>query len=267
MTIAEKILRAKADYDEVYSAGKAVSYDSGYAEGKQDGISEGIEQGAEAEKKRFWGILQDYGNRTNWTYAFYQWRVDIIDPQYDVRPQNATNMFQQVVAYNGKKLSLPEIEARNGIKFDFSKTTLFSNWIAWSDIEDLGFVDTISSTNPVFSNNGNLKKLSIAIKEDGSQNFSGAFDYTTVLEDFTVVSGVFGSNLNFQWTPKLNKASVTSIVEHLSDNTSGLSVTFSKEILNQTSFDFESGIKYPVWSSGEWEALIATKPYWSFKLV
>ena len=244
-------------------------YDKGYADGKKAGISEGIEQGADVEKKRWWGIFTDNGTRTAWTYGFAGWPADCIDPLFDVTPINATAMFTNITASGDKKLNIPEIEARNNIKFDFSKTTHFGNFIAWGAVEDLGFMDLRSAVqaNATFANSSHLKKVSIAIKEDGSQNFSGAFDYTTVLEDFTVVSGVFGSNLNFQWTPKLNKASVTSIVEHLSDNTSGLSVTFSKEILNQKQFDWNSGTTTPVWSSGEWEALIATKPYWSFKLV
>ncbi len=218
--------------DEVYRKGFAVSYDSGYADGKQDGISEGEAQGAVNEKKRFWGILQDYGNRTNFTYTFYIWRVDIIDPQYDVRPQIATNMFQQVQAVDGKNLNIPEIEARNGIKFDFSKCTTMANMIAWGAVEDLGFVDTTSCPNPnyAFSNSGYLKRVSIAIKEDGSQNFSGAFDYTNILEDFTIVSGYFGSNLNFQYCKLLSVESMESILTHLK-NYYGSADAYTRTIL------------------------------------
>lgn len=259
-----------ADFGEIQTAsdgGYERGYEQGYAAGVPEGITQGLSQGADAEKKRFWSIYQDNGNRTAWNYGFGGWYVDAIDPQFDIRPTGAASMFPNVVASNEKKLSLPEIEARNGIVFDFSKCTNFSNFIAWGATEDLGFVDTTSATTPIFQYCSSLKRLSIALKADGSQNCSVAFDSDNGLEELTVVSGVFGSNLNFQWATKLKKASVTSIVEHLSDTTSGLSVTFSKEILNQTSFDFESGIKYPVWSSGEWEALIATKPNWRFNLI
>ena len=219
--------------------------------------------GAENEKKRFWDILQDYGNRSTWTYAFYQWRVDIIDPQYDITPINATNMFQGIIGYGDKKLNVPELEARNGIKFDFSKCTTMPNMIAWSAVEDLGFIDTTSATNcgSTFSNSSTLKRLSIAIKEDGSQNFSGGFDYTRELEDFTVVSGVFGSNLNFQWAHYLSKASITNIINHLSDTTSGLSVTFSYNAVFNAFVDKSTGTL-----GSEWRDLIATKTNWTINL-
>lgn len=41
MTVAEKILRAKADYGEVHEAGKNVGYGTGYSDGKQSGYTEG----------------------------------------------------------------------------------------------------------------------------------------------------------------------------------------------------------------------------------
>lgn len=216
--------------------------------------------GAENEKKRFWGIFQE---RTNWLYAFYQWRVDNIDPQYDVVPLSASNMLQGIIAYNGKKLNIPEIEARNNIKFDFSKCTMFANMIAWSEVEDLGFIDTTSASalNSLLSNSSTLKRVSLAIKEDGSQDFSGCFEYTRELEDFTIVSGVFGSNLNFQWAHYLSKASITNIINHLSDTTSGLSVTFSYNAVFNAFVDKSTGTL-----GSEWRDLIATKTNWTINL-
>ena len=49
MNLAEKVLRAKADYDAVYEAGKAAggggSYDEGYSAGYDAGMGEGLEVG------------------------------------------------------------------------------------------------------------------------------------------------------------------------------------------------------------------------------
>lgn len=256
--IVEKAQTIAENTPKIYENGKAEGYTEGeregYINGYTEGKTEGIEQGAENEKKRFWSIFL---NRANFLYAFYQWRVDNIDPQYDVIPQNASNMFNSVIAYNGKNLNIPEVEARNNIKFDFSKCTNFAGMMSWGAVEDLGFVDMTagtSGTNSAFSNNSNLKRVSIAIKEDGSQNFSGAFDYTSSLEDFTVVSGVFGSNLNFQWTTKLSKASIESIINALS-TTNGLSVTLS------------ATAKANAFTDSEWATLIATKPNWTISLV
>lgn len=41
MTVADKILRAKTDYDEVYQAGISVSYDVGYRDGYDEGFKKG----------------------------------------------------------------------------------------------------------------------------------------------------------------------------------------------------------------------------------
>lgn len=234
LTLADVALRAKADYDAVYEAGKKAG-------------------GGDAKYQHFWGALQDNGNRTNYNYGFYQWRVDAIDPQYDVRPTKTLNMFQNVVAYNGKNLSLPEIESRNGIKFDFSKTTDFGNWLYWGAIEDLGFVDTTSCPNSNLAGCSILKRLSIAIKADGSQNFSTAFEGDSGLEELTVVSGVFGSNLNFSWSP-LSKDSILSVFNALSTTTTGLTVTFKKTAVEAA------------FTTDEWNTLIATKTNWTYAL-
>lgn len=220
--------------------------------------------GAEKEKKRWWGIYQENGNRASYHSAFYFWYTDAIEPQFDITPTNATNMFNNTKASDGKNISLPDIEARNGIKFDFSKCTTFSGMITYGVVEDLGFIDMragTNGTNSTFANSSTLKRLSIAIKEDGSQNFSGCFDYTRELEDFTVVSGVFGSNLNFQWAHYLSKASITNIINHLSDTTSGLSVTFSYNAVFNAFVDKSTGTL-----GSEWRDLIATKTNWTINL-
>lgn len=69
MTIAEQVTRAKADYDEVYAAGKQAEYDN------------------------FWDNLQNYGNRRSYRYAFYSyavnnaniWNDSNFNPKYDFK--------------------------------------------------------------------------------------------------------------------------------------------------------------------------------------
>lgn len=266
-------IREKTKTAEPIKSGKFASkvedvYNEGISKGVKQGIEQGIEQGADAEKKRWWGIYQENGNRTLWAYGFAYWTVDAVDPQYNVKPTNANAMFNNFKASGDRKLNIPEIEARNGIKFDFSRCTAFQNMIAWGQVEDLGFVDMtagVASIDTSFSYCSALKRVSIAIKEDGSQNFSGAFDSDTALEDLTVVSGYFGSNLNFQWATKLKKASFVSVISHLLDSASGLSATFPKTACDKA-FETANGANDGSTSS-EWLDLIATKPNWTIKLV
>ena len=137
-------------------------YDKGYADGKKAGISEGIEQGADVEKKRWWGIFTDNGTRTAWTYGFAGWPADCIDPLFDVTPINATAMFTNITASGDKKLNIPEIEARNNIKFDFvSYECTFATRNATSEetgeTNHLGLVN-IAEERARFIENGNYKE-------------------------------------------------------------------------------------------------------------
>lgn len=71
MTIAEKMLRAKTDYDEVYKAGKQAEYDA------------------------FWDAFQENGNRSNWWAGFAYWNDTAFKPKYPLSGIEAHNyMFR-----------------------------------------------------------------------------------------------------------------------------------------------------------------------------
>lgn len=82
MSIAEKITRAKADYDEVYDAGKQAEYDA------------------------FWDTYQSYGKPKKYTSVFrgYGWTDDIYNPKYPIvcdPNQGAANAIDALFAYSG----------------------------------------------------------------------------------------------------------------------------------------------------------------------
>lgn len=169
----------------------------------------------------FWNLYQQNGKRTAYMYGFANWPAAAINPKYDIIcVGGVTSMFANA-GLDGFEISLPEIATECGIKFDFSGATTFANFASWSKVVDFGFIDTTGCENisSGFANASSLKRASFAIKEDGSQNFSGAFSGDYALEDFTVVSGYFGSNLNFVSSDKLTTASVQSILDHLKDLT------------------------------------------------
>lgn len=66
MSIAEKLLSLKADFDSVYEEGKNAGKQAGY--------------------DHFWDIYQNYGNRKNYRYAFYsnRWNDEIYKPKYPI---------------------------------------------------------------------------------------------------------------------------------------------------------------------------------------
>ena len=75
----------------------------------------------------------------------------------------------------------------------------------------------------------------------------------TALKEFRIV-GTIGLSVDFQYSP-LSKASIESIMDALSDTTTGTSVTFSKIAVNVA------------FTTDEWNALVATKPNWTVTLV
>ena len=86
-----------------------------------------------------------------------------------------------------------------------------------------------------------------------TNSLSSTFSNATNLANLTI-SGVIGRNCNMQWCP-LTGASIRSVVSALSDTATGQTVTFNK------------AAKEAAFTDDEWNALIATKPNWTFSLV
>ena len=85
---------------------------------------------------------------------------------------------------------------------------------------------------------------------DETTQMDNQFTNCTALENLTI-EGTIGQNFNAQWCP-LTEESILSVVTHLSDTTSGLTCTF-KSTAVEAAFTTE-----------EWNALVATKPNWTF---
>jgi hypothetical protein len=234
MTVAEKIIRAKVDYDEVYDAGKKARYDE------------------------FWDALQQNGNRTTYYYAFVFWGDECFYPKYDIRPTGwAASIFSSMSIVNFKQRLID-----CDVTFDFSKAT--SGTGIFSDCKyniALPTISTISSSDlgTLFYNNNALIEIEkLVLKNDGSQVFNNTFQYCNALENLTI-EGVIGQNgFDVRYSKKLSKASITSVINALSTTTSGLTVTLSKTAV-ETAFGSTT--------SEEWLALVATKSNWTISLV
>ena len=85
------------------------------------------------------------------------------------------------------------------------------------------------------------------------------------LQNLTI-EGIIGQNgFNVQWSTKLSKASITSIINALSETTSGLTVTLSKTAVNNA-FETSAGAADGS-TSEEWTTLEGTKTNWTISLV
>ena len=210
MTVAEQLIRAKSDLDEVYAAGKR--------EGSADSVSAFMES------------YQDSGNRTDYATAFAGtgWNENTFKPTRDITPSNAYMMFRGCAA----AVSLPEwLEYHcGGVKLDFSKATntqyLFNN----SSFTEIGVVDVSGSTGSTpldnaFTQCKNLVKIEkIVLKTGANAEFSNTFTGCTSLESITFEGVIRKNGLNLQQCP-LDAVTINSIAEHLEDKSGDTSGT------------------------------------------
>jgi hypothetical protein len=110
-----------------------------------------------------------------------------------------------------------------------------------------------------------LEEIRQPLLVDENTKHGGGFESLYGLKEVRF-NGTIGQNgLNFQWSTKLSKASIESVITALSPNTSGLSVTLSKTAVN-AAFETSVGAKDGS-ASAEWATLIATKQNWTINLV
>lgn len=235
-----------------------------FADGKQDGISEGIAQGADAEKKRWWGIYQDYGNRTDCANMFSGrgWNDQTFTPKYDIVSTNNYMMFR----YCGI-VDIEKALKDNSVKviINNGNLTITFNSMLTQILGEVYFNTPITVMAQTFAYNSYLQEIRSELPVTEITTYNGVFDGCNELKEVRF-SGTIGQNgLNFQWSRKLSKASFVSVISHFLDSASGLSATFSKTACDKA---FETSVGANDGStSTEWLNLIATKPNWSIKLV
>ena len=218
MTIAEKITRAKADYDAVYEGGKQAQYDE------------------------FWDAFQGNGTRGVYLYAFsmatqlYGWNDAIYNPKYPI------------IADTGY-----------GVQECFRGNTVITD-------TKVPIIDRVGNIYAIFNACNNLKRVASLTLEVPVTKANHAFFNCIELEEINVIcnGGSFAADLSLQYSTKLSRASVTSIINALSSTTSGLSVTLSKTAVNKA-FETSAGAGDGS-TSAEWQNLIAPKSNWTISL-
>ncbi len=212
-------------------------YDEGNAQGKdegrQEGYSLGFEEGKTAERSEFW---EEYYTTASWAYAFYGafWSDKNYNPHKTIKPAAGTSAaaMYQTSTITDTKVPL--------------------------DLSD------VSSINYIFYNAKYLKTIrGITFPESGT--IASAFTGCTALENITV-SGSIQISLVFTPCKLLSKASIESIINALSATTSGLTVTFSKEAVdNAFGIDIDDESTYP--EGSEYYNLRYSKSNWTFSYV
>lgn len=84
------------------------------------GAASGGGGGGGGDMSAFWDVFQDYGNRTDYTYAFYGegWTDETFNPKYTVKPtgKGANNMFwtSRVTTIDRTKVDFSQASAVQG---------------------------------------------------------------------------------------------------------------------------------------------------------
>ena len=233
MSIADKIIRAKNDYDEVYEAGKQAEYDA------------------------FWDNFQDYGNRTTYSSAFGAgWNAANFKPKYLIKPTgNHGQYLFQFFNYGDPLLDFRTIKDKCDFSATASAAFMFNN--AWVDYIEVDF-SNISQMQNCFDESyspGKKTHITLKVSNKTTTGLPNAFLYCSALTHLFFESGSeIVASINLQYSP-LIKESIISVINALSSSVTGQTLT-----LNKTA-------KEAAFTADEWAELIATKSNWTFSLV
>ena len=232
-------------------------------------IAENEQKVYNAAIERMWnGITRD-GERTYYYLGFNAWKLsmDTIRPTKDIKVVgDGRSLFRNVKNIGTKPIDLKVIEERQGMKFDFSECTNPQYLFDGAEIEVLNVVD-LSNANAsvtvlyfIFANS-KIKWIEKLIVSENTSKFDTSF-YKAHNLTHCIFEGVLNKNgLAIYDYNKLDKESITSIINILSDDTEGLSVYTNRNVIIEA-FETSEGANDGI-DSEEWLALVASKPNWT----
>lgn len=197
-------------------------------------VSEVFEAGKKSEYDAFWDTFQQNGNRRDYSRALSGegWTPETFKPKYSI-----TNFLRgdHIFSYTTRlKIDIADYFERNGLVLDFSKATNMTNACDYCYATRIGVVDVRSAktlTSNLFANSRFITIDKLLVSEENDIN--KWFNYCEYLENLTIEGTIGKNGLNLQWSTKLSKASILSVLNALSTITSGLTVTLSLVAVNK----------------------------------
>lgn len=237
-------------------------YDSGH--------KVGFEEGRQAEYDAFWDIYQLDGSKTFYAYAFAGkgWRSETFKPKYPMAPVGSAGCegmfyyFARIKTYDNEMIDFTEISKM----LDFSGCTRATNTFRNACIKNL-YCDFSNCTQLTYTfaidMGGMIDFITLKVSEKAT-SYNGTFIYASSLTDLKFTEdSVIAASIDFQWSPKLNKASIESIINALSTTESGLAVIFSKTAVNNAfGINVDDVSTYP--EGSEYYNLRHSKSKWTF---
>lgn len=196
-------------------------------------VSKVFDVGKKAEYDAFWDNLQQNGNRKHYAnaFSFVGWNDDIYNPKYPIVPTNT-----------------------QGIGSIF-------NWN--QDITDTKVpITAYGSCNGAFNKCVRLRRIPKLIFSGATSIINTTFQDCTALEELYCEGTLDLTGLDLHWSTKLNKASIESVINCLSDDTTGLTVTLSQTAVNNAfGINVDDASTYP--EGSEYYNLRNSKSNWT----
>ena len=203
-------------------------------------IAENEQKVYEAGEKAVWSILQQNGNRTDYSYVFFEpsvskciWTDETFKPRYNIDCTNAQYMFRGTGITD-----LPLVFEKAGVSFTTKNCTGFGSMFAYSQfLKRTGVIDTTAcdSFSDTFRADSLVTIDKLILRDDGSQTFVRTFATNPKELTNLTIEGVIGQNgFNVQWSPKLTHDSLMSIINALKDYSADTSGTTYTVTLGET---------------------------------
>ena len=229
----------------------------------------GIEKGKKDEYDKFWDNFQNYGKRTKYSHAFtgYGWNTYNFYPKYDIKPNEGTYIFRAWEhSSSDYKFSLKQRLEECGVKLDTSNVKAFDSTFSYnSEFTEIPTIDLTSATsisNLFTWTYGALKTIEKLVVNENTP-MGGWFWNSLGVENITIEGTIGKSGFNISPCTKLSGQSIVSIIEALSDTTSGLTVTLSQTAVDNMAFPIVGNKG----TYNSWTDLEQSKTNWTISLV
>lgn len=236
MSIADKILQLKNDFDSVY--------DKGYSDADYN----------------LWKNLSSNGTRKSYAYTFFSSDFTGYTFPEPIIPSSTT---QQNMFYDYRGSALPK-------NIDLSQIPTNAethNFFCWAtkllEIPDMG-LQPLDYYYQFFAHCYRVKKIEL-LRVKSSSTFQSTFYSDSLMAlEYIRFEGEIGNSISFDKCPKLDTASIVDIFEHLS-STQGKTLTLNTTAKNNMVFPYTSPLTNITYNS--WDELIATKNNWTISLI
>lgn len=250
MSIADKLATITENIPKVYQAG----YEKGAAEGGGS---------SDSWYDTFWDAYQENGERQSYSYAFYGpgWNDITFKPKYKFIAK-ARNSFNDMFRNNS---GITEFNSAD--YFELPTNSPYTNYMFYgAEIKKVIFdLKGFASSGHMFRSSS-VEWIELY---NNSTKYDRTFENCASLKHLLIEgTGKAHTAFNVYKSP-LDKESLISAFNYLSDSSSGLTATFNRAAVI-SAFNLEedpdTGEFIPSEGLEEWNALIATKPNWTISL-